>query len=628
MTAIPTTIKLILYSVFLCFSSAVVAATDDTEHSHFWFWGTGIALVALLVLSSVLLLLQHRTLRWARTQADTNWQLKSILDNIDALITIKDSNLQYLHVNKKACDFFNLDPNTILGKRFDDIYASAQEQSKTRKSDLQVLLHGDHLSMEEQYPNAHDKRISTFLSLKFPLRDKHDQITAVCSISTDITAYKAIRDINHQLIFYDLLTELPNRRLLLNRLENLLLTARRDQQNSAILFIDLDNFKHINDARGHHIGDELLKKVARRLMRMMRQNDSVARIASDEFVVVLSQLSAEPEQYTLTTQEVSDRIRRALEAPYFINGQAYLLSASIGVAFLTAQSLDTEEVLREANVAMHRAKDNGRNQVTFYQPTMTQEAEDRVSIGRDLSYAIGSDQLKTYLQPQYDTQRHIIGVELLLRWRHPERGWIAPERFIPLAEESQLISKLGDWLLEQACGLLLEYAEHSFTVSVNISPSQFRDPNLLQRIEHILDTQQAPAHRLIFEITEGMLMQDPYQTTALMNRLVQRGIRFAIDDFGTGYSNLAALKRLPLYELKIDRSLIHDVDKDPDSAAIVRAVLALGQQLRLHIVAEGVETQAEADFLNLYQCSAIQGHLYAEAMPRDQWHQYAQDALR
>ncbi|NHC61524.1 putative bifunctional diguanylate cyclase/phosphodiesterase [Paenalcaligenes suwonensis] len=578
-------------------------------------------MAALLVVSTILLLLQHRTLRWAKTESNSNLQLKSILDNIDALITIKDANLQYLHVNKKACDFFNINAVDALGKRFDDIYASTQEQAKNRKSDLQVLLHGDHLSMEEQFINAHDKRINTFLSLKFPLRDKHERITAVCSISTDITAYKAIRDINHQLIFYDLLTELPNRRLLLNRLENLLLTARRDQQNSAILFIDLDSFKHINDARGHHIGDELLKKVARRLLRMMRQDDSVARIGSDEFVVVLTQLSSDTDTCYATAEEVSSRIRRALEVPYFINGQAYLLSASIGAAFLTAQSVDTEEALREANVAMHRAKDNGRNQVMFYQPTMTQEAEDRVSIGRDLSYAIGSDQLKAYVQPQFDMQGQTVGVELLLRWNHPERGWITPERFIPLAEESQLISKLGDWLLEQACALLLAYPTHCFTVSVNISPSQFRDPSLLQRIEHILDTHHTPAHRLIFEITEGMLMQDPYQTTALMNRLVQRGIRFAIDDFGTGYSNLAALKRLPLYELKIDRSLIHDVDTDPDSAAIVRAVLALGQQLRLHIVAEGVETQAQADFLNQHHCSALQGHLYAEAMPQEQWRQ-------
>ncbi|MGO3889640.1 MAG: EAL domain-containing protein [Paenalcaligenes sp.] len=621
MIAIPTTIKIILYSVFLCFSSASWATTDDATHSHFWFWGASLTLAVLLVVSTLLLLLQHRTLRWAKTESNSNLQLKSILDNIDALITIKDANLQYLHVNKKACDFFNINAENALGKRFDDIYASTQEQAKNRKSDLQVLLHGDHLSMEEQFINAHDKRISTFLSLKFPLRDKHERITAVCSISTDITAYKAIRDINHQLIFYDLLTELPNRRLLLNRLENLLLSARRDQQNSAILFIDLDNFKHINDARGHHIGDELLKKVARRLLRMMRQDDSVARIGSDEFVVVLTQLSPDTNTCYATAEEVSARIRRALEAPYFINGQAYLLSASIGVAFLTAQSVDTEEALREANVAMHRAKDNGRNQVTFYQPTMTQEAEDRVSIGRDLSYAIGSDQLKAYVQPQFNMQGQTVGVELLLRWNHPERGWITPERFIPLAEESQLISKLGDWLLEQACALLLAYPSHHFTVSVNISPSQFRDPSLLQRIEHILDTYHAPANRLIFEITEGMLMQDPYQTTALMNRLVQRGIRFAIDDFGTGYSNLAALKRLPLYELKIDRSLIHDVDTDPDSAAIVRAVLALGQQLRLHIVAEGVETQAQADFLNQHHCSALQGHLYAEAMPQERWRQ-------
>ncbi|MCQ9617639.1 EAL domain-containing protein [Paenalcaligenes niemegkensis] len=602
---------------------ADVAAAPTTSNHNGWFWGGLILLVSMLVTSLIFVCrLRAKVTHQRRRLVASEKRLNIILDSVDAHIYIKSRDLRYLYANKKMCEFFNISPKEIIGKNDVDIGVHSSTAAEIQHNDRQVIARGERIAVEEHYYGADNKNKSTFFSIKLPLHSEGEQEEALCGISTDITAYKATREANHQLAFFDPLTELPNRRLLLSRLSSVLHTARQYQVIGAVLFIDLDNFKHVNDARGHAVGDALLKRVALRLTRMMREHDTVARIGGDEFVILLTRLGESLEEGSRAALVISERVRLALEQSFFIESQAYLTSVSIGVSFVTADTRSVEDVLREADTAMYRSKEAGRNRVALYHESMKAEVEERLSLERDLAYAIGSEQLEMYIQPQHSRQRDIIGVELLIRWHHPERGLISPERFIPIAEETQLISRLGDWALAEACKLLLRYPHNRFTVSINISPSQFKQYDFLQRVKKIIADFNAPAHRLILEVTEGMLMDDQHHTISLMDDLVKLGVRFAIDDFGTGYSNLAALKRLPLYELKIDRSLVQDIHTDSDSATIVRAVLAMGQQLRLHVVAEGVETNDQAVFLDHHRCSALQGHLFARAMTPGDWQDY------
>lgn len=588
-------------------------------------WSLSLLFSLLLLCSLFIIVRLHKQVARLRQRLTRSRnKLNLILDNIDAHIYIKDQNLRYLYANQKMCEFFSLDPDEVIGKTDTEIGVDPEAAALLQENDLQVVNRGERVAIEENYHLNERKAPNTFYSIKFPLQKEEAQDGVLCGISTDITVYKATREANYQLAYFDPLTELPNRRLLLSRLKNMLQTAQRQKSIGAVLLIDLDNFKQINNARGHSMGDMVLKRVATRLSQLMRQHDTVARVGGDEFAILLTRLHEDLDQAKQTTHMISERVRKALEQPFLINSQAYLTSVSIGVSFIDAHTTNVEDVLSEADTAMYRSKDAGRNQVAFFHEKMKADVAERLDLRQDLDAAIGSDQLQPHLQPQLNQQREVVGVELLTRWTHPEQGVILPERFISVAEESQLISKLGNWTISQACQLLLRYPEQQFTVSVNISPAQFKQPDLFEQVENILGQYPVPSERLIFEITEGILLEDNPQSVKLVKALAKLGIRFAIDDFGTGYSNLASLKRLPLYELKIDQSLVRDIHVDRDSAMIVRTILAMGQQLRLHTVAEGVETESQALFLDQYGCSALQGHLFAPALSMPEWAAYIQ----
>lgn len=591
------------------------------------FWGSIALLGAFLGLSVYFITrLRDKVTEQNRRLLASEKRLSIILDTVDAHIFIKDHELRYIYANRKMCEFFGENTDSIQGKTDFDLAMPARTALDIQQTDLKVLELGERIAGEEQLYDRRHQTEATFFAVRMLLtaEEINEDEDGVCGIATDITEYKATREANHRLAFYDTLTKLPNRSSLLKRLAHTLEDIKRKPSCAAVLFIDLDNFKHINDARGHLIGDSLLQRVAVRLGRLLSDTDMLARVGGDEFVVLVPDLNADPSLGLSNALEISERLRLSMEKPFYVDGVAYLSSVSIGVALLHGETEHIEDVLREADTAMYKAKAQGRNRVVSYATHMKEEVEERLSLERDLAFAIGTDQLYMYLQPQVNRNREIMGVELLIRWNHPTRGMISPERFIPIAEETQLINKLGDWILEQACQLLLLYANKKFSISINISPTQFLEFDFVQRVTQIIQRYNAPAHRLVFEVTEGMLMREVHHTIRLMNELVKLGIRFAIDDFGTGYSNLAALKRLPLYELKIDRSLILDIPEDSDSVAIVRAVLAMGQELRLHIVAEGVEKLDQVAFLNQYGCSAIQGHFYSQALSLDEWRDYTQ----
>ena len=456
-------------------------------------------------------------------------------------------------------------------------------------------------------------------------------ITAVLTLSCAVLLQQLARSFDElresadsleRLAFFDVLTGLPNRRLLMDRIDTLLASSTRSATFSAVMFIDLDRFKTINDARGHAIGDALLCKAAGRLNQLVRKADTVARIGGDEFVVVLAQLADDLEGATHAARMVAEKVRLAIGEDFEIDGQFYTSTASIGVtmlpkALLGGREQTAHDLLREADTAMYRAKAEGRNGIAFFEMAMQAAVEQRLSMERDLAAALAAGELRMHVQPQVDADGRAVGGELLMRWPLADGAMVPPSVFIPVAEESGLIVALGAWALRQACEavLLLERAGLAMPLSVNVSPSQFRQPDFVALVRRTLADTGAPAGRLILEVTEGLLIDKLDETVERMHQLAALGLRFSIDDFGTGYSSLAYLRKMPLYELKIDRGFIIDAPDDGSSAALVQSILAMAGHLGLHVVAEGVETRAQADFLIGHGCPCLQGYLYARPMP-------------
>ncbi|KRH98474.1 hypothetical protein AO057_07485 [Curvibacter sp. PAE-UM] len=425
----------------------------------------------------------------------------------------------------------------------------------------------------------------------------------------------------NRLAYFDELTGLPNRRMLMDRLGQALAIARRSPMSGILLYLDLDRFKNINDARGHAAGDALLLAVAQRLGGLMREEDTVARLGGDEFVILSTRPAQEHDSDARAARVVASKVREAFEQPFILDGQPYSASASIGVVVLGPATQGTEDLLRNADTAMYRAKAAGRNRIAFFEAAMQKEVEEQLALESELARSIDQEQLALHLQSQVNATGTVVGVEVLLRWTHPLHGAVAPSRFIPIAEESSLILRLGNWVLEQACHTQRQLlaAGHAIPVSLNVSPRQFHQADFVEQVLAVLDRSGARADLLVFEVTEGLLLENLEHTIPRMNALAARGIRFSIDDFGTGYSSLAYLKRLPLHELKIDRSFIQDTPHDPGDTAIVAMILSMAQHLGLKVVAEGVETRAQADFLAAHGCHAMQGFLYSHPQPLDAW---------
>ena len=451
----------------------------------------------------------------------------------------------------------------------------------------------------------------------YPFLDEQGTHTHWVLVGRDIGERKKAAGAIHRLAFYDVLTGLPNRRLLMDRLDAELAKAQAGAEGGALLFIDLDHFKYVNDVRGHATGDALLRQAAQRLSAMLRGEDMVARIGGDEFVVLLTGLGPDETKVAAAAMARAQRIRAALDKDIEIDGHHYNSSASIGVALLPRPGQSVDDLLREADTAMYRAKAGGRNGVALFEATMRAEVEQRLTLERDLGLALARNELAMHLQLQFDADRTPVGAELLMRWRRQDGAMVPPDVFIPVAEATGLIVPLGQWAMRQAClaWQALAAAGHPMPVSVNVSPSQFRQTDFSGSVRRLLEETGVPAGQLIFELTEGVVVDKRDATIALMRELAALGIRFSIDDFGTGYSNLAYLKRMPLYELKIDKSFIRDTPDDPDGVALVRTILAMAAHLRLRVVAEGVETEAQARFLAEHGAPHMQGYLFARPLP-------------
>ncbi len=435
----------------------------------------------------------------------------------------------------------------------------------------------------------------------------------------DISQQKAAQETIEQLAYFDPLTKLPNRRLLFDRVRQAVAAAKRSGGCGALLFIDLDHFKRINDSLGHRAGDQILIEVAARLRALTREADTIARLGGDEFVVVLHAV-ANPGAIRRAAYRVLER----LSGNYAIAGHPYHLSASVGVALFPADGDDTTELLHRADAAMYQAKKEGRSTVSFYQPALQNAADERLAIERGLRAALIDDQLELHYQPKVLDGNRIVGAEALLRWHHPERGLIAPGDFIGVAEETGLIVKIGAWVLDAACRQLAVWnrdrpPEQQLVMAVNVSPVQFRNPDFVACVERAINAHRLEPPLLTLEITEGILIDKVEETVARLAELKALGINLSIDDFGTGYSSLNYLKRLPLDEIKIDRSFVANLIEDPNNTAIVKSMVAIATAFSLHLVAEGVETTAEAEFLHTLGCHCHQGYLYARPLPAEEF---------
>ncbi len=445
----------------------------------------------------------------------------------------------------------------------------------------------------------------------------------IWSIVEDITERKRSEDEIKHLAFYDPLTHLPNRRLLQDRLKQALISSLRTGRSGALLFIDLDNFKNLNDTLGHDIGDMLLKQVTQRLEACLREGDTVARLGGDEFVVMLVDLSEQTMEAAAQTEAIGEKILAALNQPYQLGSYVHRCTASIGVTLFAGTQQAMDELMKQADIAMYQAKKAGRNTLRFFDRQMQENISSRVSLESELHHALEFQQFHLHYQIQMDGSHRPLGAEALIRWLHPERGTISPVQFIPLAEETGLILPIGLWVLETACAQIRAWGQDArtreLTLAVNVSARQFRQADFVAQVQAAVQRHAINPRLLKLELTESLLQENIEETIAIMNALSDTGVQFSLDDFGTGYSSLQYLKRLPLDQLKIDQSFVRDLASNSSDIAVVRATIAMARSLELDVIAEGVETEEQRQLLLDNGCTHYQGYLFGRPVPVQQF---------
>lgn len=573
------------------------------------------------VIEGVVLVFQDVTeaYRMRRALADSEQHFRDLANNGQALIWTAGLD--------KKCDYFNTVWLAFTGRTLAQELGDGWVEG-VHPEDLERCFSTYATSFEARRPFDMEYRLRHasgeyrwILDQGSPRFDSQGRFLGYIGHCLDISKVKQAEAQVAHLAYHDALSGLPNRALSQDRLTQAVAAARRGRRFGALMFVDLDHFKRLNDVYGHALGDVVLKEVARRLQLYLRVEDTVARLGGDEFVLLLPALAGEPEGAATLARAVADKIRLLLEEPIHIDGVAHHTAASIGVTMFPKADESVDDLMRQADIAMYRSKESGRNLISFFQADMQHSVTQRYALEQELREAVAQHAFELHLQSQVDATGQVTGAEALVRWRHPTRGLVAPATFIPLAEESRLLLPLGEWVLQQACQVIarLDAAGHSLHIAVNVSPLQFAQANFVARTRDILSATGADPTRLTLEITEGLLVEHVTETMGRMAELADLGIRFSIDDFGTGYSSLSYLKRLPLFELKIDKSFVQDLPDDPNDVALVETILAMSQHLHLQVVAEGVETTAQFAFLKSRGCTRFQGYYFHRPQAHQDW---------
>lgn len=551
-------------------------------------------------------------------------RLETLLDAIPDPIWLKDKEGIYLFCNKAFERLYNAKEEDIVGKSDYD-FVDSSLANFFRAYDM-IAMHAQMpMSNEEELTFKEDGYRGLFETIKTPVRDISGDIIGILGIARDITKRKENEDKIEKLEYSDALTGLPNKMLLNLRINHDMSIANRKKEQLAILFLDFDHFKNINDSLGHAVGDQLLIEVSKRLKNLIREEDTLSRQGGDEFVLVLPNVTAEGAAH------VAKKLLQAIEQAIKVKENELVITASIGIAMFPEDGTDMETLFKCADAAMYLAKENGRNRYRFYTTEIQQHSARILSLENALRYAHMRGELSLHYQPQISlSDGKIIGAEALLRWTHPELGVISPSEFIPVAEESGQILLIGEWVLRNAAMRMKQWIDMGFPpmiVAVNLSAVQFHHEHLSSLVTTILDEVQLPPCYLELELTESVAAQNPLKAVQIMNTLNAQGIRLSIDDFGTGYSSLSYLKRFKVYKLKIDQSFIRDIGVDTEDRAIVTTIITLGKSLGLKTIAEGVETKEQLDFLKENSCDEVQGYYFSKPLNVEDFENYVRSYL-
>jgi len=556
--------------------------------------------------------------------AENEQHFRNLADNGQALIWTTDLEQRRDYVNRPWLEFTGMPREAILGDGW---------KTSVHPDDLADLLTAIDSAYRRQatftleYRLRHHSGEYRWMLVKgTPRRDSRGRFIGLMGQCLDITANKQAHDRLEHLANHDALTDLPSRSLLLERIKEAIRDRRQYGGVGGLFFVDIDAFKQINDLYGHKHGDRMLKEIARRLTALKDVDDTLARLGGDEFLVLVPRISDDPELARSKAHEMADRFRAIMQAPFQFGESQHLATASVGLTLFAGQVGSAEELLREADIAMYRAKENGRNHLVGFESGMVESVTRRYRLEQELRHALEKGEFEIYLQSQVGTDERTVGAEVLLRWQHRDQGIISPAEFIPVAEETGLIIEIGDWVLGQACRLLARLQAHQrrfdtrpVSISVNVSPRQFRSADFVDRLRELIEASGIDPSGLMIELTENVLMTQADAAITRMEEMVDLGLGFSIDDFGTGYSSFTYLKRLPLREIKIDKSFVDGVPHDPANTAMVEAILAMASRLEIEVVAEGVESREQVDFLVDRNCDRIQGFHFSRPTPAEDW---------
>jgi len=548
-----------------------------------------------------------------------------IINLLPDLIWLKDKHGKYLAYNQKFKNFICVDTTEVIGKTDDD-FLDKKSAKLSKEYDKKVINLKEEICYEGILKFKDGSYKGYYETIKMPLFDEDKNVEAILCIAKDISERKKREEQLTQYAKYDILTGVANRTLFMERLIHILDQRFQPDTFHAVLFIDLDHFKNINDTFGHSIGDKVLKMVSKKLQKSIRKGDTVSRHGGDEFAILLENLKS-----PLDAGKIAQNILDILKKPLLINEHHFHITTSIGITIAPTDSKDAETLLRFADIAMYKAKNNGRDSYAFYTQELSKQAQERVHLEEDLYKAIKNNEFVLYYQSQINAStKKIIGAEALVRWEHPTKGLIMPITFIPIAESSGQIIAIGKWVIKQAMKDISEWKAQNLPIeilSINLSVRQLNDKAILNIIKDTLEKTGCKPEWIEFEVTEGYAMSDHQAATSLLEEINKLGFKISIDDFGTGYSSLAYLKRLPIQKIKIDQSFLQDIPGDVDDESIVSAVIHIAKSLNLNIIAEGVETSPQEDFLLEHGCMNVQGYLYTRPMPKKKFEQYIRNQI-